>query len=356
MYHNPSASSYTHAHHPSPHVLPFHQTLPSYSLTALLPLSLPPIPSNLSLYLKNESLRSSLPAFKILGASYASYRCLLSHLSLPPSTSFQDLKSHTREKRITLVAATDGNFGRAIAYMARLLGVAAKIYVPSFVAAATKDLIAGEGAEVLVASGDYDVAVRAAAHAAERDERYLLVQDDAWPGYEQVPTWVVEGYETMMQEIDIQILSPPDLIVVPVGVGSLAQATVSHFKASSRGKRARILAVEPECAEALKGSLEKGESTIAKTGETAMCGMCCGTVSSIAWPILQEGVDAAVGVSEEDEREAMALLREEGVHVGPCTAGSLAGLLKVLSRKEEARELGMDNEITVVILGTEGPR
>jgi len=186
MYHNPRARTFTTSSPIDPAVLTFHRTLPSYSRTPLL--RLPPLP-HLSLnhvFLKDESARFSLPAFKILGASWASYRALTKRLDIPATSSLEDVKHAAQGQGVTLHAATDGNFGRAIARMAGLLGVRARIYVPEIMVSKTKALIVGEGAEVVVGNGDYDAAVRAAENGA-KGQGGLLVQDDAWEGYEEIP-------------------------------------------------------------------------------------------------------------------------------------------------------------------------
>src|SRR5262249_25097264 len=131
---------------------------------------------------------------------------------------------------LTLAAATDGNHGRTVAHMAALLGYDAQIFVPSGTAAARIDGIASEGATVHVVDGTYDDAVLAAAALAS--DAVLVVSDTSWPGYTQVPRWVIDGYATIFAEIDEQLAiagaPPPDVVLVPMGVGALAAATVEH--------------------------------------------------------------------------------------------------------------------------------
>ena len=155
------------------------------------------------------------------------------------------------------------------------------------------------------------------------------------------------------QQIHEQLGRAPDLVVVPIGVGSLGQATVAHFK--SRTPSAMILTVEPDTAACLKTSLEKGEMTTVETEDTAMCGMNCGTVSALAWPMLRDGVDASVTVTDAGAKEAVSLLAEMEIQVGPCAAATLATLVKAC---REGRESGfkLPPNAIVVLLGTEGPR
>ncbi len=162
----------------------------------------------------------------------------------------------------------------------------------------------------------------------------------------------------MMVELEQQSLKltgkSPDLIVVPVGVGSLAQAVVSYCK--SRGITSSILTVEPETAACLKTSLEKGEMTTISTGDTSMCGMNCGTVSSIAWPVLKHGVDASITISDQETENSRCILSDNGFEVGPCSAATLAAVSKICRDRSAKDVLNINRESTIVLLATEGPR
>ena len=146
----------------------------------------------------------------------------------------------------------------------------------------------------------------------------------------------------------------PDLIVVPVGVGSLAQAVVSYYKSTKA--MSRILTVEPETAACLKTSLEKGRVTTISTGETSMCGMNCGTVSSIAWPLLRDGVDASITVSDTEAEYSRQLLTHRGFQTGPCGAATLAAFSRFCRSASTKAALDINEESTVVLLATEGSR
>jgi threonine dehydratase len=166
--------------------------------------------------------------------------------------------------------------------------------------------------------------------------------------------WIVEGYGTMMREIDEQLGDQKaDLVIAPVGVGSLAQSVVSHYKAPRQNSK--VLVVEPDTAACLYKSLTKGEPVaLETTGPTIMEGLDCGTVSSNAWPVLQAGIDASLTVSDYEAHEACGLLQSLGVSAGPCGAASLAALRRLTSLDKEALEL--DKSSVVVLLCTEGCR
>ena len=165
----------------------------------------------------------------------------------------------------------------------------------------------------------------------------------------------------MMLEIDEQCLELtkrlPTHIICPVGVGSLAQAVIAHYKSPrDPPSSATVMTVEPNTAACLKTSLENGKMTSIATGDTKMCGMNCGTVSMTAWPSLRDGVDASVTVTDDEAADAQQILASMGINVGPCSAATLAALLNISEQEQEKEKLKFDRDAVVVLLGTEGPR
>ncbi|MFF1674843.1 pyridoxal-phosphate dependent enzyme [Streptomyces sp. NPDC058256] len=314
----------------------FHAALPGYAPTPLT--ELPLLAAELGVarvFVKDESSRLGLPAFKALGASWAIHRILA-----------------TADGPLTLVTATDGNHGRAVARTARLLGQRAHVLVPKGVRQSAVDAIAGEGARVTRVDGPYDEAVRRAAMVAD-EPGSVLVQDTALPGYEDIPAWIVAGYSTLFAEIDSQLAAAgaesPGLVAVPVGVGSLAQAAVTHYR-SRPAPGPVLLSVEPEAAACVLASLTQGRPVSVTTGDTIMAGLNCGTPSGLAWPFLRDGLDAAVAVTDADSARAVRDLAAIGVFSGPCGAASLAGI-----RVAADQGLTLDPASVVVLLSTEGP-
>lgn len=314
----------------------FHRALPGYAQTPLV--DLPGLAAELGVgrvLVKDESGRLGLPAFKVLGASWACTRVL------------------DRTPGASLVTATDGNHGRAVARMASHLGTTATVFVPAVMLQETAALIEAEGARVCRVDGDYDEAVRAAAaHAAELGGREL-VQDTAWPGYEEVPGWIVQGYDTLLDEVDEQLGRTPDLVAVPVGVGSLAQAVVAHYRRPGRAGT-RVLAVEPDTADCVITSLLTGTPASVPTGATVMAGLNCGTISSLAWPVLRDGLDAAVVVSDTEALRASSDLGSAGISSGACGAATLAGVRAALTSRTRRGQLDLPDDPVVVLLSTEG--
>jgi diaminopropionate ammonia-lyase len=334
--------------------LDFHRGLDGYAPTALI--ALPELARELgvaAVYAKDESTRLGLPAFKALGASWAVHRALAAHQA---GTDAE------------VVTATDGNHGRAVARFARKAGHPARIFVPAggihpnAVAA-----IRGEGAEVVEVDAGYDQTVAAAADYAA-DNAGVLVQDTAWDGYEEVPGWIVDGYSTLFREIDSQLReaghASPDLICVPTGVGSLLQAALAHYRRAEansgqggEGADTAVVSVEPDSAACMGPSLAQGHPVSVETGHTIMSGLNCGTPSSLAWPLISNGLDAAVTVSETAAIEAAHRLADLGIAAGPCGAASLAGVRESLTGEDQVsrrRHLGVDSNSVIVLTITEG--
>ncbi|MFC4517649.1 diaminopropionate ammonia-lyase [Streptomyces ehimensis] len=352
----PAARSWTCAPAPAD-ARDFHASLPGYAPTPLT--ELPSLAAELGVgrvFVKDESSRLGLPAFKALGASWAVRRVLDGQ-----TTYGQAADGPGAAALVTLVTATDGNHGRAVARTSRLLGQRAHVFVPHSVHPEAVAAIAAEGAEVTRVAGTYDEAVRRAAEAAAAPDA-VLVQDTAWPGYERIPAWIVEGYATLCAEIDAQLAlaraGAPGLVAVPVGVGSLAQAVVTHYRSRRDGRAPALLAVEPENAAALATSLAAGRPVTVPTGGTTMAGLNCGTVSHLAWPVLRDGLDAAVTVTDAESARAAADLASLGVSSGPCGAASLAGVRAALTgagADGRRAALGLGPASVLVLLSTEGP-
>jgi diaminopropionate ammonia-lyase len=315
----------------------FHRGLPGYQPSPLV--EAPQLAAELAigrLLVKDESNRFGLPAFKILGASWAVERALAGAAGVT-----------------ALVAATAGNHGRAVARVAAQRGLDARIFLPAESHPAAVAAIAAEGTTVTAVEDSYEAAVAAAVAVAEQHGA-LLVQDSAWPGYEQIPAWIVEGYTTMFVELDEQLGNVDlDLLVVPVGVGSLAQAAIGHYRRAGIGHPPALLAVEPDGAACALRSLQQDELVTIATSPTIMAGLCCTTASPAAWPYLRHGLDAAVAVSDGKAIEAAGELAAVGVPSGPCGAATLAAARLALGDPQLREHLGITATSTVALLSTE---
>jgi diaminopropionate ammonia-lyase len=339
--------------------LEYHRRLPGYERSPLLEASSLAAELELGrLWVKDESSRLDLPSFKILGASWGVYRALDQHLGgLGEWATFDELAAQLESHLpMALAAATDGNHGRAVARMAKLLGLSARIFVPVGTASARIEGIESEGASCDVVDGSYDDAVERSAQ--EAGERCLVISDTSWPGYEDVPRWVIEGYSTIFWEIEEQLSergeSIPDLVVIQIGVGALAAAAVRHFRRAEVGSL-RMVGVEPEVSACVLASMKAGKLvTIPGPHDSIMAGLNCGTPSVVAWPLVSHGFDAYVAVVDERARQGMQALAREDVVSGETGAAGVACLLELLDDLDARARLGIDESTTALVLSTEG--
>ena len=281
--------------------------------------------------LKDESDRLGLPAFKVLGASWAVERVLRE----APDTR-------------TLVAASAGNHGRAVAHVAAMRGLACRIFVPARAAADRRSAIEGEGADVIVVDGDYEDAVRlATAAGAEPGALALADVGESGPAH-----WVIDGYHTLFAEAAAQ--AGFDALLVPAGVGSFAAAAARYGALAGKA----VIAVEPETAACVGASLAAGEPTVVPTPGTRMAGMDCAEVSPAAWPSLRDGLTGTIAVSDAESVAAMRELAALGHAIGDCGAAPLAAL-RALMTEDDGAELraaaGLDRaDARVLLVATEG--
>lgn len=280
---------------------------------------------------KDETRRLGLPAFKVLGASWAVERALREHPGVH-----------------TLVAASAGNHGRAVASVAASRGLTARIFLPARSAAARREAIAGEGAEVVVVDGTYEDAVAQAA-AAGAGPGVVEIADVGATGSARD---VIDGYATLFEETRQH--GPFDVLVVPVGVGSLA-AAAARFGASAG---ARVVGAEPDVAACLTASLAAGAPVAVPTPGTTMAGLDCAEVSEAAWPVLRAGIHGTVTVSDAEVGEAMRALAAAGHAVGESGAAPLAALRALVTdpacaQLRDAIALGPASR--VLLVATEGP-
>jgi diaminopropionate ammonia-lyase len=341
--------------------LAFHRTLPGYAPTPLI--SAPGVASALGVgqvWVKDESSRLGLPAYKILGASWATYRALDERYGpFSLGETLAELAARLRPLLpLTLVAATDGNHGRAVACMARWLELDAHILVPQDMTPARRQAIESEGAYVTVVDGSYDDAVETSARLA--DDVHLVISDTAWEGYERIPQWVIDGYATIYAEIDEQLdalgARQPGIVAAQMGVGALAASAVRHYRA--QGRSTHVLGVEPTRAACVLHSMEAGWLVdVPGPHDSIMAGLNCGRPSPVAWPYVSGGISLFMAVPDARAEEAMRLLADDGVVSGESGAAGLAGCLEALGAAH-ARDyrtlLGVDETSSVLIISTEG--
>jgi diaminopropionate ammonia-lyase len=336
----------------------FHASMPGYKPTRLVaaPMSARRLGVQ-SVYVKDESSRFGLDSFKVLGASWAIARAI-DDLIKPPGgvRTFRDLVAAARRMGgFSLAAATDGNHGRAVAFIARELGLRARIYVPAGTAVARITAIEEQGADVISVEGGYGAAV--ARSAQDASNRCLVISDTSWPGYEDIPRWVIEGYSTLFVEVSRALeedrRAAPTVVALPIGVGALAAAGVQHFRTAR--SRPLVVGVEPTSAACVLGSLLAGNPIkLDRPQDSIMAGLNCDAPSLVAWPVISRGLDCSLTVSDDRVPEAMRLLATDGIVAGETGAAGFAGLLRVRDGMPDLSSMFLQPDSSVLLISTEG--
>lgn len=349
----------------------FHQGFENYQPTPLQNLS------NLAehlgvsgIYVKDESYRFGLNAFKVLGGSYAMGKYLADRLGVPiEELTFEKLKSpEVKEKigEITFTTATDGNHGRGVAWAANQLGQKSVVYMPKGSSLIRLNNIKACGAEAYITEFNYDDAVRLSLKNAN-EHGWIIVQDTAWEGYEDIPTWIMQGYATMAAEALEQInalgIEKPTHVFVQAGVGSLA-GSVQGFFADIFGEDRPITAiVEPDKADCIYKSALAGElKTVGGDMDTIMAGLACGEPNPIGWNILRDYSDMYFSCSDEIAARGMRILgnplgddpRVISGESGAVTPGILSYILQSPDLKEVKELLKLDENSRILVFNTEG--
>lgn len=346
----------------APEPIDFHRLMPGYAETPLL--DTPAIARALGVrrvLVKDESTRMGLPSFKMLGASWATASAVCRDwldssggVLAPAEIAARIPEPQSRR----LVAATDGNHGRGVARMAKLLGVACTIYVPQGTAASRIADIESEGAVVHVVDGSYDDAITVSAQDA--NENTLVVSDTSWDGYAEIPKSVSRGYSTMFREIDAALdragLPAPTTIALQAGVGSFASAALSHYRDGHLRSAPCTVIVEPVSANCLFRSAQAGELAEAPgPHDSTMAGLNCGLPSQLAWPTLKQGTDLFVAIQDDAAEAAMRLYADAGIIAGESGAAGLGGLLALVQTgdPEDLAAAGLGPDATVLLVNTE---
>ncbi len=312
---------------------------------------------------KDEGQRFGVMSFKPLGAGYCVSQIVIREMMLEtgvPVTS-KDLLSGTlrdRSSRITVVCATDGNHGRAVAWAAGKFGCRAVVYLASHVSPGRERAIASYGVEVIRTSGNHDEAVRQAAKEASH-EGWHLVSETANASTRVIAHDILVGYSTLLHEATNQWPAdePPTHMFVQSGVGGLAAACSAYAEARWGHKRPVLVLVEPQVACSIYRSVEAGER-VAIGGEfdTVMAGLAAGEVSEYAWPLLRDGADFTMTIGDDSAIGTMRLLAKERppIVAGESGVAGLAGAMSVAQDDEARVKVGLTAESRILTIGTEG--
>ena len=348
----------------------FHRSFPQYTVTPLAKLDGMAAWLGLSsLSVKDESYRFGLNAFKVLGGSFAMARYIAGELGKDVSELSYDYLTSSDFRRdfgqATFFTATDGNHGRGVAWAANKLGQKAVVHMPKGSAKSRFDNIAKEGAQVTIEEVNYDDCVRMAAAEAAQTEHGVVVQDTAWEGYEEIPSWIMQGYGTMAGEAAEQLEEKPTHVFVQAGVGSLAGAVVGYFANLYPNDPPKFVVMEAQIADCLYQGAVAGDGNPRIVGgdlQTIMAGLACGEPNTISWDILRNHVDAFVSCPDWVSAKGMRMLAAPVKGDPAVTSGESGavgmGLISTLLRDKDYRELkealGLDQNSRVLMFSTEG--
>ncbi|MCI9474569.1 MAG: diaminopropionate ammonia-lyase [Flavonifractor sp.] len=352
----------------------FHSSFPQYSVTPLARLDgMAGYLGLAGLYVKDESYRFGLNAFKVLGGSFAMARYIAGEMGKDVSELTYDYLTSPAFRaafgQATFFTATDGNHGRGVAWAANKLGQKAVVHMPKGSAKPRFDNIAKEGAQVTIEEVNYDDCVRMAAAEAAQTEHGVIVQDTAWEGYEEIPAWIMQGYGTMASESAQQLrqmsVNRPTHVFVQAGVGSLAGAVVGYYANLFPNDPPKFVVMEAQAADCLyQGALAGDGSSRIVTGDlaTIMAGLACGEPNTISWDILRNHVTAFVSCPDWVSARGMRMLGrpvkgDPAVISGESGAVGM-GLISALmegDRYKDLREaIGLDRFSQVLMFSTEG--
>lgn len=352
----------------------FHKSFPQYSVTPLVRLKeLAELCGIKEIFVKDEAWRFGLHAFKVLGGSFAMARHIakitgrdISELTYEKLTS-PEIKKETGE--LTFFSATDGNHGRGVAWSANKLGQKSVILMPKGSAKMRLDNILREGAKATIEEENYDECVRMAAKIAEDTPGGVMVQDTAWPGYEEIPAWIMQGYGTMAMEADNQMeeldANPPTHVIVQAGVGSLAGAVVGYFANKYPDNHPIFIVAESDQADCLYRSAITGDGSIKTVDgdmQTIMAGLACGEPNTSSWQILKDKVGVFASCPDWVAARGMRILgmpvRGDSVIIsgesGAVTTGLLAYAMMDEEMKPMREAMKLDKDSRVLLFSTEG--
>ncbi|GAA0441545.1 diaminopropionate ammonia-lyase [Lentibacillus halophilus] len=351
-------------------VLRFQRTHPSYTNTPLQ--RLPNLAQHLQISdirVKDESYRFGLNAFKVMGGIYAIAKILAERLNRNVNDlSFAEWQSaEVREQmgNLTFITATDGNHGRGVAWAARELGQRAVVYMPKGSLPERLHAIRNEGAFAEITDKNYDDTVRMSAAMAEEND-WVMVQDTAWEGYEDIPLWIMQGYAAIAQEIIDELNKEQDQapthVFLQAGVGSFAGAIAAYLQAHYGARAPQIIVVEPDQADCYYRSFVSGEMT-AVTGDmdTIMAGLACGEPNNRAFPILRQYASASFSCSDSIAALGMRVLGnplgdDPRIVAGESGAAplGLVHYLRSFPETEACAAIGLDEQARVLVINTEG--
>lgn len=341
----------------------FHSQIEGYQPTPLV--SLPALAKQLgvkAILVKDESKRFGLNAFKVLGGSYALGRQLAKHLNVDIAEIDLKTVASKLETPLTFATATAGNHGTGVAWAAREMGQQAVVYMPKGSPQASVDRIRGLGAECIVTEVNYDDTVRLANDTAQ-ENGWMLVQDTAWDGYEEIPTWISQGYMTMADEAVEQVeqlgFETPNHVILQAGVGAMAGGVLGYLADRLNPTKFDTIIAEPKAADCIyRSGISESGTMVNVTGDlnSIMAGLACGEPNPVTWPILRDCSRYFIAVDDNVSATGMRmygnpLAGDQAIISGESGAITLGALNEIVKHNGE---VGLNEESVVLLFSTEG--
>ena len=352
----------------------FHKSFPQYSVTPLAKLDHMAAYLGLdTLCVKDESYRFGLNAFKVLGGSFAMAKYIAGQLGRDVSEMTYDyLTSEDLKKdfgQATFFTATDGNHGRGVAWAANKLGQKAVVHMPKGSTKTRFDNIAREGAKVTIEEVNYDDCVRMAAAEAAQTEHGVIVQDTAWEGYTEIPSWIMQGYGTMgceaLEQLEGYGAERPDVVILQAGVGCMAGAICAYIVNKFRDNPPKIVIAEADIAACLYAGAVAGDGNYRTVGgdlQTIMAGLACGEPNIVCWDILRNHVTAFCACPDWVAAKGMRMLAapikgDPAVTSGESGAVGMGLIATIMTDPDYAdlkNALELNENSKVLLFSTEG--
>lgn len=352
-----------------------HESISSYKPTTLAELKDFAKRSGVkAMLVKDESTRFGEQAFKPLGGVYAMFRVICDQHGLDYRLTTLDQLLNDRQykeaiSKMTFITTTDGNHGRGVSWASGLFGANSYVYMPKGTVPVRAENIRRAGnAKVEITDMLYDDCVKFTAQLA-KNNGWHLIQDTSWPGYEEIPSWIMLGYTTMVYEALHQMKAlgydRPTHVFVQAGVGSMAGAVAAALKATYGENMPMVSCVEPTEVACIYESMKaKDGKPHSSTGNntTIMAGLNCATPCGIAWAYLRDYSDYAFAVSDDITKDGMRLLAHPSGNdpkvvsgeSGAVTTGLVNALLNKPEYKDMKDELHINSDSVILVFSTEG--
>ncbi|MBK5240264.1 diaminopropionate ammonia-lyase [Clostridium sp.] len=352
----------------------FHKSFPQYTETPLVKLDkMANFLGLKNLYVKDESKRFGLNAFKVLGGSFAigSYiaKKLGKDISELPYNILTSKETLEEFGQTTFFTATDGNHGRGLAWAANKLHQKCVVFMPKGSTETRLKNIRNEGATATIEDVNYDECVRIAMAESAKVPGSVVIQDTAWEGYEEIPTWIMQGYGTMAMEANEQLKSDsssaPTHIFIQAGVGSLAGAVQGYFANAYPENPPTVVVVESNLADCIFRSAKANDGEVRIVSDdmpTIMAGLACGEPNTIAWDILKNNSSHFISCSDHVSANGMRILAvplkgDPKVISGESGAVTMGILFEIMTNdnlKDLKEALKLNENSKVLLFSTEG--